>query len=445
MACYSFLQFSNWLQADEIGPDLKLTGCAVDSRLVEPGNLFFALPGEKTDGHHFLFEAVAKGAVAAVVSKNYSNGDLSIPLIPVENVLDALQILARNLLAERKSKIVAVTGSLGKTTVKEFLTELLKAKYRVGSTPGNSNSQSSLPLTILNQTTGLEEILVLEMGMTHPGNLKRLVFMAPPDIAVITTTALVHACNFDSLEEIGRTKAEIFSHPNTKLGLLDKNIVNFDELCQIGSCQKISFAVEQMADYSLRRGEEHLLLFAPEGRMRLPLLPLPGSHNLHNFLAAAATAKALGMEWEEIALAIPHLKLPERRLQFIEKNGILFINDSYNASPRSLKAALDSLPCPRPGGRKIAVLGGMAELGRFEEESHRDIGNYALDHVDLMFCFGKECEVIRDCWHAAGKPVEWKKNRLDIVERLRPILSEGDVVLLKGSKSKEVWKVLEEL
>lgn len=424
-------------------------GVNVDSRLVLPGNLFFALPGARVDGHDYLFEIAAKGAVAAIVSRtDLLVEGLDIPLIVVKDVLEALQKLTRYFISQARSKIVAVTGSIGKTTTKDLLTTLLKEKYSVAASPGNSNSQVGLPLTILNHTNGEEEILVLEMGMTHPGQISQLVQLAPPDIALITSVDLVHAVNFDSLEEIAAAKGEIFSHPKTSLGVLSKDISSYSELLQIGSCSKVSFSVtSDHADYSLCDLSEVGFHVKEWGRKSpvLSTLNIAGKHNYHNFLAAVVVARTLGLEWEEIEGAIPKLTLPERRLQLVERNGVLFLNDAYNATATSVKAALSTLPTPKAGGRKIAVIGEMMELGKFSESCHRDVGLVALETVDLLFCLGAECVALQRSWQEANRTAPLFMERFDLVNELRQHLKSGDVVLLKGSRSKEMWKILEEM
>ena len=162
-------------------------------------------------------------------------------------------------------------------------------------------------------------------------------------------------------------------------------------------------------------------------------------------MAAAVVARYFGMEWEEIRSGMQELVLPDKRMQFVEKYGAIFVNDAYNASEMSMKAALSSLPQPKPGGKRIAVMGGIVELGKFSEQCHRNVGEYALEHVDCLLCFGESCLPMHECWQAAGRPVVWKKERAEIVIALRERLQPGDVVLLKGSNSKAVYKVLEEL
>ncbi len=298
----------------------SVCGVAVDSRLVEPGQVFFALKGAQVDGHAYLCQAASQGAAAAVVSEAYSGQDYGMSLLRVKDPLQALQALAQKIIAIRNPKIIAVTGSLGKTTTKDFIKALLQAKYRVAASPGNSNSQIGMPLSIINHTEGDEEVLVLEMGMTHVGNISNLLKIAPPDIALVTTVALVHACNFSSLSEIGLCKAEIFTHPKTELGILNYDIEDFEKLRHIGPCNKISFSTKSsQADYFLDMAKEKISSKNDAKEHVLSRLSVPGKHNHQNFLAAAVVARHMDISWEEIRRIMPTLTLPERRLQRIEK------------------------------------------------------------------------------------------------------------------------------
>lgn len=446
MRTLTLAQIAHLLNCSAVLPPHAIQGYSIDSRLVKPGELFFALKGERVDGHDFLLEVQQRGAIAAVVSKNYQGSIPGLHLLPVEDPLQALQELAQTLLARCSSRVVAITGSIGKTSTKEFIKTLLATRYHVAASPGNSNSQVGIPLTILNHTTGEEDILVLEMGMTTSGHLARLVQIAPPEVAVLTTIALVHACNFESIEEIARAKAEIFSHPHTRLGILHRDIPIFSEICQTGNCPKLSFSTQNMqADYVLDMKTYELKTPLEDERRSLSPLPIPGKHNLHNFLVALAVARYFDVSWEAIQQAIPTLSLPDRRLQFVQHKQALFLNDSYNASEFSVKAALEILPPPAAGGKKIAVLGSMLELGKFSDDCHARVGEFALQHVEELYCLGEECRPIYDIWSQAGRAVRLFNQRQELVHYLRQILQPVDVVLLKGSRSKELWKVLEEL
>lgn len=424
-------------------PEIFLTGAAVDSRLYHPGQLFFALKGGKEDGHSYLAEVAAKGASAAVVDATYEGPSHGLLLIRVQNPLRALQELAKATLGSYPTKVVAVTGSLGKTTTKGFISTLLQERYRVAASPGNSNSQIGAPLAILNEMTGNEEIWVQEMGMTHPGQILDLIKIAPPTIAVLTTVALVHACNFGSLREIAVTKGEIFSHPQTTLGILSRDIEDYSEVALLGACRKVSFSTENpMADYKLSVTKEGIQITSKDDSCNLPPLNIPGRHNLHNFLAAVAVARNLGLTWDQIRSGMSKLHLLERRLEHIEKKGILFINDSYNASAVSVKAALESLPAPKSGGKRIAVIGEMLELGQFSAQCHLDVAEAALGRVDSMICMGKACEPIVQKWEQEKRPVVWSTNLSKVVEALQQQVKAGDVVLLKGSRANRLWEVL---
>lgn len=445
MSYYSLLQFSKWMGWQGLA-DEAITGVSVDSRLIQPGHLFFALEGANTDGHLFLKEVAEKKAAGAVVSKNYPGRIEGLPLIKVDNVLLALQSLCQKMMESRKQKIVAVTGSVGKTTTKDFITTLLSEKYKVASTPGNSNSQIGLPLSLFNHTKGNEEILVLEMGMTHPGQISRLVQLAPPDIAVLTKVALVHACNFDSLEGIAQAKSEIFSHTKTSTAIFDRHNVNYRQLMKLDNKKRINFAIQcNDSSYNLNFKDGIVEIKTAGEEFVYDFWKIPGKHNLHNYLASIVVARELSLSWEEIRKGTARLSLPERRLQKVEKEGLLFINDSYNASPESVKAALKSIPEPAKGRRKIAVLGEMLELGKFSRPCHLETARFALRHLDALFCYGQECYPMKEIWEQAGKPVCWASDRAGILDSLRKMVCAGDVILLKGSRSKEVWKVLEEL
>ena len=443
MEIKSLEQITSLLNCKTTHCNQAFTNINIDSRTIQPGELFWALKGERVDGHMFLKQAFDKGAIAAVVDKSYTGYHYNKPLLVVEDTLHAIQECVRQIIKRRKTRIVAITGSLGKTTVKEFTKTLLHSKYSVFATPGNYNSQVGIPLSILNHSSGKEEILILEMGMTTPGNITRLTHIAPPEVAAITNISLVHACNFDSLEGIALAKSEIFSQEATKLGIIPFDTPYFSLLSQQGHCHKLSASSQsQEADYFICDNIIHSKI--EKKNIFIDSLPVPGKHNRYNFLVAATIARHFNVSWEEIIHTIPVLELPDRRLQFIRHKGIHFLNDSYNAAEASVKCALETLPLPEQGGRKIAVLGSMMELGKFSIESHTRVGEHALKYVDSVFCLGEECLPIYEIFKKAGKDSKLFFDRSQLVEFLRGFLKPSDVVLLKGSCSKELWKVLEE-
>lgn len=429
--------------------NFDIRSVVVDSRQLMPRDLFFALPGARVDGHDFLNDVAQRGACAAVVTETFfaqHAQQFTLPLIPVPDVLLALQSLARLFLKKySKAKIVAITGSVGKTTTKHLTTQLLQKHFSISSSPGNHNSQIGLPLTLLNHVQGNEDLLILEMGMTGKGQIQQLTTIAPPDIAVLTAVELVHLTELASLQEIAAAKSEIFSHPQTHLGILPLDVAYGDLLFKTGTCTKRSFSLTSpQADFFLElQGSTFTIHDGQHPSPPLPSLPFLGRHNYHNFLAAVSVCRTLGIDWEQIKQAMPWLTLPEKRLEQVMKKGILFINDSYNAALASIKAALDSLPPPQqPSGKKIAVLGEMRELGKFSEACHREIGTFALEKVDHMICYGKDCHPIEEVWQKAHKPVCLLTSLEQVVEKLQNCAKSGDVVLLKGSNKKQLWEIL---
>jgi UDP-N-acetylmuramoyl-tripeptide--D-alanyl-D-alanine ligase len=427
-------------------PSVTPTGYSTDTRTLKKGELYIALRGERVDGHDCLEHAKQQGACAALVATSYQGANFGLILLRVENPLIAFQELARKALQKHPVRIAAITGSLGKTTTKEFLKTLLESKYKVSASPGNSNSQVGIPLAIMNHTDGSEEIIVLEMGMTHPKQISNLIDIAPPEMAILTTAALVHAWNFDSLEDIARAKSEIYSHPKTKHAVIHADISNFEEIKLLGSGKKVSFSTNNpQADYFVSTNDNELCVTEQGKTVSFGTLPLPGKHNIHNLLAAIAGARYFDVSWEQIRQALPKLQLPERRLQFVQRNGITFLNDAYNAAELSVKAALESLPEPEKGGRKIAVLGSMMELGKFSDDCHYRVGEHALKYVETVFCLGEETRPIYNLWKNEGRSAEIFHDRESLVQSLKKIVKPNDVILLKGSRSKELWKVVEEL
>ncbi len=418
--------------------DLQVVGYQIDSRMVGPGDLFFALPGERVDGHRFLGGVKERGGVGAVVEKEYLGPDFGLALIRVEGVEKTLQEMARKDLEESGARVIGVTGSVGKTTTKDFLKELLKAKYRVGSTPGNYNTRLSLPLSILNREGG-EEVFVLEMGISQPGGMERLLGIAQPEVAVVTKVALSHAAFFPGgLEEIAKEKAQIFKSPKLRLG------VYFQELSRYHDFQGMKgagFSLEdKTADYYL--GLDGCLDVRGLRAYQFDL-PFQYKHLLHNFLAAAVVAKEMGIDWDAIQGQIPNLKMAPMRLEKVEQAGIVFINDAYNANPESMKAAFCSLPDPEKGGKRIAVLGAMTPLGTFSHDAHVEVGRLALESFDMALVLGEHALPLFATFQEK-KPAEFFTDLKGLASRLKELASEGDVVLVKGSRDLEMERLFDD-
>ncbi|MBS0621705.1 MAG: UDP-N-acetylmuramoyl-tripeptide--D-alanyl-D-alanine ligase [Verrucomicrobia bacterium] len=408
---------------------------ACDSRKVKPGDIFFALTGVRTDGHCHLFDAFERGAKGAVVAASYKGPRPDFDLFVVDDPLATLQQLARERIASLGAEVVGITGSLGKTTIKQFAQELLATKYRTCATLGNQNSQVGLPLSIL-QAPGKPQVMVLEMGMTGEGQIAKLVQIAPPTVALISTIDLVHAEFFEGLEAIGRAKAEIFSHPKTRLALLPESL---SLPCTL---PKRTFSITSPeAHFYLEQRGETLYLFEGGIEQARVSWHLHGKHNLHNYLAAIALARSMRVSWEQIEEATPRLSLPSKRFEVVVRRNITLINDAYNSAASSVCAALESLP--KVEGKRIGVLSEMRELGKFSLECHERIAEEALKYLDHLICIGQGCLPIKEKWEKMGRPIDWFEERTQVLEHLRKVARGGDLILFKGARPyalEELWE-----
>jgi UDP-N-acetylmuramoyl-tripeptide--D-alanyl-D-alanine ligase len=408
----------------EIFPDFPIRGFATDSRLVTPGFVFFALKGERVDGHDFLEDIASKGAICAIVSKTFTKQIPGLYLIRVDDVLQALHKLATWKLSQEKFKAcIGITGSVGKTTTKEYVATLLEGAFQVRKTPGNANSQVGVPLSILNLEEG-GEVFVVEMGMSGKGNIAKLVDLVPPDLVVVTKIALAHALFFPGgIEEIAEAKAEILSHPHTKKAFINEQ-------------------AQQFKAFQKEKGPEKVFYDRSNTEIQIPF---EETHLAENFLAAALVAREMGMSLELIAEQSKKLNAFDRRFEKIEKEGVLYINDSYNANPESVKAALHNLPKPQEGKKTVAVLGEMRELGPFSRKAHQEIGKIASEKADLLLCLAGDCSYMAEEFSLSGKPAHFFHSLKDLQKVLHSHIEKGDVVLVKASKSLKMWEVLEDV
>lgn len=401
----------------------SICGYAIDSREVQEGNLFFALPGKKVDGCQFLSDVAQKKAKAAIVPKHYQGDSFGLELIFVDDVRASLQRLAKLSFQNRKGKVIAITGSVGKTTTKEFIAHLLSEKFKVFKTEGNFNSQLTFPLGLLN-LEGDYDVFVLEMGMTESGEIKRLVEIAPPDIVVITRIAMAHVGFFsDGIQGIAKAKAEILSHPKTQLAVIGRQAFAFKEIAEAATCKTYLYSIEDLT---------------------IPSLPINGPHIQENFVAAALVCKLLGMDEKEIHARAQTLKPHPLRFEIFQKEEVTFVKDCYNANPESMRAALVNLPEPQKLKKRIGILGSMVELGKFSEESHRHIGEVALSHLDELYCLGPDCKPMIEVFQKARKKAELISSLELLKTKMKECIQKGDVVLIKGSKVHQMWKLLED-
>ncbi|UQD50841.1 UDP-N-acetylmuramoyl-tripeptide--D-alanyl-D-alanine ligase [Bacillus methanolicus] len=375
--------------------NIEINGVAIDSRKIKIGNLFIPFKGENTDGHRFVEDAIKKGAAAALWQKDVPNPPLDLPVLIVEDTLRALQELARSYRNELNIKIVGITGSNGKTTTKDMTANLLSIKYKVQKTEGNFNNHIGLPLTVLSLKPDTE-MAVLEMGMSGRGEIEFLTKLARPNAVIITNIGESHLLDLGSREAIADAKLEIIKgledgglivyHGDEPL--LKERLENFSGnavLKTFGRSERNNlYPIEiQQSD----KGNEFKINASPE----IFSLPVLGTHNVLNALAAMLAAEYFGIPFEKMNEGFSNLKLTNMRMEIVEgKNGEKIINDAYNASPTSMNAAVELVSNLSGYKNKILVLGDMLELGPQEEQFHYNVGaNLDPEKVDFVFTYGK--------------------------------------------------------
>ncbi|HBT48136.1 MAG TPA: UDP-N-acetylmuramoyl-tripeptide--D-alanyl-D-alanine ligase [Peptococcaceae bacterium] len=436
-------------------PGRKIKGVSTDSRRVGRGELFFALKGERFDGHDYVEEALARGAAAAVVSRLPSG--VTGPLLKVSDTLEALQALAAHHRASAfRGELIGVTGSSGKTTTKNLVAQVLEAKFKVCKTPGNLNNEIGLPLTLL-QLTSEHEVAVLEMAMRGLGEIAALCRLARPTVGIITNIGTAHLGRLGSVDNIARAKGELLEAlPAEGLAVLNGDDPWCLRLARNTRARVILYGTGEEAEVRAREvralgreGTEFRAVF-PRGEVRVRL-PVPGLHNVLNSLAAMATGYCLGVEPEAMAGRLASWPRESMRQEFLSgPRGSYIYNDAYNANPESMAAALRVIA--QLPGRKVAVLGDMLELGDRAPEFHRGIGRAAVEAgVSLLLTVGELArEIARGAKEAGMAPdrVFSFKDPREAGSFLACRLAAGDVVLLKGSRAvgmEQVLEVLEEV
>ena len=424
-------------------------GYSIDSRTIQPGELFFAVKGERLDGHDYVHQALERGAVSAVVRKDQlARYPVKSCLLAVDDTLLALQTLATAVRRLWGKPAIGITGSMGKTTTKDAVAHLLSIRYNVHSSRGNFNNHFGLPLGLL-KLEPEHEIAVVEMGMSHAGEIAALCRIALPSAGIVTTVAPVHLEYFESIAGIARAKYELIQ----ALPVGGTAILNDDDeyVSQFGRDFKgkvVTFGLRPSADVRA----ENIQLLGPQGA-RFDLVvdgqrqsvhsPLLGRHNVSNVLAAAAAALQHELTLAEIAEALPSLAAADKRGQVVQLDNITVINDCYNSSPKALTAAVDML-LAMPGKRHIVVAGEMLELGSTGEQLHRQCGGYiAGKNPDfLLGVRGLAAPLVEEA-KAFGQGAEFVATPEEAGEWLAREARDGDVVLLKASRGVKLEKALE--
>jgi UDP-N-acetylmuramoyl-tripeptide--D-alanyl-D-alanine ligase len=420
---------------------------STDSRTIKPGELFVALRGENFDAHDFLGQVVERGAAGAIVSQNApSNLPAQFAILRATDTLDAYQTLAANYRKSLPLKVLGITGSNGKTSTKDFAASILGRAFRVTKTEGNFNNHVGLPRTIL-EANRPDEVAVWELGMNHPGEIAALARIASADAGIITNIGIAHIEFMDSREAIAREKGALAEsiHPN---GFV---ILNADDEFSASIAKRTSARVifaginagtVRAIDVDQSASGSEFTIVEEAHRTRAQL-PVPGLHMVQNAMLAVAAGRAFGVSLEDCAAGLASAPLTKARLQMREINGVQFIDDSYNANPDSMKAALRTLIELESDGKRIAVLGKMFELGAESERGHREVGETAatlgVDHLIAI----EDDTIARAARDAGLENTAIVSDTNEAADLLCEIAEPGDLVLVKGSRSARTERVME--
>ncbi len=424
-----------------------LKGISIDSRTIEPDQIFWAIKGNRFDGHDFVHEAFSKAALCVVVNEEYARKVLhdKLPQIVVPDTLKALQQLAHIHRQKYRIPVIAITGSNGKTTTKEMIAHVLQAKFRVHKTKGNLNNQIGCPLTLLDLNE-LHDIAVIEIATNQFGEIEILTQMLEPNHGLITLIGDSHLEFLNSRKGVAKEKMQLFRKMN-KGGTV---YVNADDP-YLGEYSRkglnvISFGFEKPADVKGKIGPLDKdgcgsLILNEKHKIKLTV---PGIHNVQNALAAATVCLNMGIKAEEFAELIKDYHGFDKRMQIIKWKKALIINDTYNASPVSMKIAMNTASEMQRSGKMIFALGSMFELGKSSADMHLEILNYALKcKPDRIFLLG---ELMSDAMDELPATKRSKfvlaKNIKDLAEMIGQEISNGDILLIKGSRGMQMEKIL---
>jgi UDP-N-acetylmuramoyl-tripeptide--D-alanyl-D-alanine ligase len=436
-------------EIDSSDPNALAIGYSIDSRTIRPGELFFAVKGEKMDGHDFVDDALKKGAAAAVIERGKLPPRQSRShLIPVNDTLLALQTLATAVRRLWAKPLVAVTGSAGKTTTKEAIAHVLSTRFRVHKSEGNFNNHFGLPLMLL-KVEPEHDLAVVEMGMSHAGEITALAAIAQPDAGVVTNVAPVHLEFFNSIADIARAKYELIeSLPTTGTAVLNADDEYVSQFGRSFQGKVVTYGLGPAATVRAENvqalGERGSRFELVAGDRRTTVsFPLVGNHNIYNGLAAVAVALDEGIPLADAASAIASLSPAEKRGQVVRIGNITVVNDCYNSNPKALMAMVDAL-ASMEAQRRIVVAGEMLELGPQAEEMHRECGRHmAGKGMDVLVGVRGLAQEMVEAAKAAGMAAEFVSRPEEAGEWLARETRDGDAVLVKASRGVKLEKALE--
>jgi UDP-N-acetylmuramoyl-tripeptide--D-alanyl-D-alanine ligase len=423
-----------WTHGHLLGDDVGIASVAIDSRKIKPGDLFAAFRGERVDGHDYLADAKARGAAAALVERKV---DSDLPQVQVENVELALGDLASAVRAQRNARVIGITGSNGKTTVKTLTASILSRHGRTHFNTGSFNNEIGLPLTLLWMPEDTE-YAVLEMGAGKPGDIDYLAAIARPDIGLVNLIAPAHLERMGTVEMVAETKGALYrALPADGVAIINADDAFASFFAGLAGGRKVlRFGLDHKADIGAdildqRVDGSHFVLSTPKGDADVRL-PLPGRHNIANALAASAIALALDVPLETIVEGLEQAAAVEGRLKRIAMpDGWTLIDDSYNANPSSMHAAIDTLALAE--GERWLVLGDMAELGADARALHAGVGRHAQERgIQKLFAVGPLSAAAVEAFGAGGKHYA---DKAGLIAALQEQLHAGVTCLVKGSHS----------
>ena len=436
--------------------ELECNEFSKDTRTIKEGDIYIGIKGEKFDGSKFWKQALDNGAEAVIIEnieiskkemEKYSNKTI----IKVENTLKALYEIAKYKRSLYNIPVIAITGSVGKTSTKDIIANVVNMKYKTLKTEGNNNNNIGLPLTILKLKE--HEALVVEMGMNHFGEISLLTNIAKPTLAVITNIGTSHIGNLGSRENILKAKLEILEGMK-----IPKIIINNDNDLLHGWYQENkrkfeihTFGLEneseiEAKDIKMEEESSDFTAIADFEKIKIHV-PVGGTHFVYNALCAMTVGKVLGISYEQIKQGIASFELTQKRMDMKKlDNGALIINDAYNASFESMKVSLEFL-AKHTGKRKIAVLGDMFELGEYTEELHRKVGKEVVKNkIDILICAGENSKyIIDEVKKQSNIKTYFMNNNEEIVEKLNQELKKGDVVLVKASNGMKFFEICQKV
>jgi len=422
---------------------------STDSRTLKARELFVALRGENFDGHSFVEFAAKAGAAGAIVDSNWKGHvPKNFALIRTKDTLQAYQQLGANYRKSLTLKVIAITGSNGKTSTKDFAASVLGRRFRVTKTEGNFNNHVGLPRTIL-EATSWDEVAVWEIGMNHPGEIAALAKLAVPDVAIITNIGVAHIEFMGSREKIAEEKGALAEEVNAHGTVILNADDSFTRSIAARTLGKVILAGTTAGN--IRAGEisqsgtgTDFTILEGAHRCRAQL-PVPGLHMVQNALLAVAAGRAFGLSLEDCAAGLIAAPLTKARLQIKDLGGVQFLDDSYNANPDSMKAALRTLVELDADGKRIAVLGEMHELGDESERGHREVGETAAAlKIDRLIAIGHAATAIAEgARHAGLQQTTVVNSTSEAAELLNEIAAPGDLILIKGSRASRTEKVIE--